>query len=178
MRAVKCRWKLNIQSSIRDTTNERLTMISRCWGRSWWCGMKIQIFSLNFYVFLSDFHVRCRDRITSATLVCPRSIKCYQVNLHGNFLIYLFKLNWCINRVYGWFSLHSTVIGWGKRNYTDESGTSRLREAEIPIIPNKACKQVYHDYVITKNMFCAGSKGIDTCAVNMFYFTFEKLHSI
>lgn len=59
-----------------------------------------------------------------------------------------------------------TIIGWGKRRNTDEAGTSLLHEAEVPIISNEDCKQVYFDYTITKNMFCAGHKRgrIDTCA--------------
>lgn len=37
---------------------------------------------------------------------------------------------------------------------------------QVPIIPNEDCKQVYRDYTITKNMFCAGHRRgrIDTCA--------------
>ncbi|CRK98407.1 CLUMA_CG011764, isoform B [Clunio marinus] len=58
----------------------------------------------------------------------------------------------------------NTVIGWGKRRHSDESGTSILHEAEVPIISNEACKNVYYDYVITKNMFCAGANRVDTCA--------------
>lgn len=61
------------------------------------------------------------------------------------------------------FSL-STVIGWGKRRHSDESGTNVLHEAEVPIISNESCKNVYYDYVITKNMFCAGANRVDTCA--------------
>jgi serine protease 56 len=56
-----------------------------------------------------------------------------------------------------------TVIGWGKRRHSDESGTNVLHEAEVPIISNESCKNVYYDYVITKNMFCAGANRIDTC---------------
>jgi secreted trypsin-like serine protease len=58
----------------------------------------------------------------------------------------------------------STVIGWGKRKHSDESGTNVLHEAEVPIISNESCKSVYYDYVITKNMFCAGANRVDTCA--------------
>ncbi|KAL7035117.1 hypothetical protein ACKWTF_008233 [Chironomus riparius] len=56
------------------------------------------------------------------------------------------------------------VIGWGKRKHSDESGTALLHEAEVPIISNDACRNVYYDYVITKNMFCAGSHRRDTCS--------------
>lgn len=57
-------------------------------------------------------------------------------------------------------------MGWGKRRHNDEAGTDLLHEAEVPIISNEECKNVYYDYTITKNMFCAGHKKgrIDTCA--------------
>jgi Trypsin len=59
---------------------------------------------------------------------------------------------------------YSTVIGWGKRRHIDENGTNVLHEAEVPIISNESCRSVYYDYVITKNMFCAGANRVDTCA--------------
>lgn len=63
-------------------------------------------------------------------------------------------------------NMDCTVIGWGKRRNRDQSGTSVLHQAEVPIIPMEYCRSVYHDYTITKNMFCAGHKKgrIDTCA--------------
>ncbi|TDG50398.1 hypothetical protein AWZ03_003303 [Drosophila navojoa] len=59
-----------------------------------------------------------------------------------------------------------TVIGWGKRRNRDVVGTSVLHQADVPIIPMENCRSVYHDYTITKNMFCAGHRRgrIDTCA--------------
>ncbi|XP_034481725.1 uncharacterized protein LOC117787336 [Drosophila innubila] len=59
-----------------------------------------------------------------------------------------------------------TVIGWGKRRNRDAMGTSILQQADLPIIPMDNCRSVYHDYTITKNMFCAGHQRgrIDTCA--------------
>lgn len=59
-----------------------------------------------------------------------------------------------------------TIIGWGKKRHNDDAGTDILHEAEVPIVPNERCRAVYHDYTITKNMFCAGHKRgrIDTCA--------------
>lgn len=38
--------------------------------------------------------------------------------------------------------------------------------AQVPIISNDDCRDVYQDYTITKNMFCAGHRRgrIDTCA--------------
>ena len=49
-----------------------------------------------------------------------------------------------------------TIIGWGKRKNLDDSGTKYLHEAQVPIVQNEDCKEVYDDYTITKNMFCAG----------------------
>nr|CAH0112627.1 unnamed protein product [Daphnia galeata] len=45
-------------------------------------------------------------------------------------------------------------------------GTEVLHEAEVPIVKTSACREVYEDYFITENMFCAGyRKGrIDSCA--------------
>ncbi|XP_055535038.1 uncharacterized protein LOC129724307 [Wyeomyia smithii] len=59
-----------------------------------------------------------------------------------------------------------TIIGWGKKRHSDDAGTDVLHEAEVPIITNDKCRAVYHDYTITKNMFCAGHKRgrVDTCA--------------
>ncbi|XP_058060802.1 uncharacterized protein LOC131211351 [Anopheles bellator] len=59
-----------------------------------------------------------------------------------------------------------TIIGWGKKRHNDDAGTDVLHEAEVPVVPNERCRAVYHDYTITKNMFCAGHKRgrIDTCA--------------
>ncbi|XP_030385413.1 uncharacterized protein LOC115632416 [Scaptodrosophila lebanonensis] len=63
-------------------------------------------------------------------------------------------------------NMECTVIGWGKRRNHDVVGTSVLHQAEVPIIPMANCRSVYHDYTITKNMFCAGHQRgrIDTCA--------------
>ncbi|XP_030570030.1 uncharacterized protein LOC115769378 [Drosophila novamexicana] len=63
-------------------------------------------------------------------------------------------------------NMDCTVIGWGKRRNRDVVGTSVLHQADVPIIPMENCRSVYHDYTITKNMFCAGHRRgrIDTCA--------------
>ncbi|XP_055372000.1 uncharacterized protein LOC129605984 [Condylostylus longicornis] len=63
-------------------------------------------------------------------------------------------------------NIQCTVIGWGKRRNRDQAGTSVLHQADVPIIPMENCKNVYKDYTITNNMFCAGHKRgrIDTCA--------------
>lgn len=61
---------------------------------------------------------------------------------------------------------HCTIIGWGKRYNSAESGTNILHEAQVPIKSTSDCEKVYNDYTITNNMFCAGVKRgrIDTCA--------------
>ncbi|CAG0886266.1 unnamed protein product [Darwinula stevensoni] len=59
-----------------------------------------------------------------------------------------------------------TIIGWGKERNTNLFGTDQLREAEVPVVPGEMCKDVYQDYSITENMFCAGYKRgrVDSCA--------------
>lgn len=82
-----------------------------------------------------------------------------------------------------------TIIGWGKESSTHVFGTEVLHEAEVtilyllignrslnvilfygykqvPIVKTSTCREVYEDYLITENMFCAGyRKGrIDSCA--------------
>ncbi|EDL78854.1 rCG59057, isoform CRA_a [Rattus norvegicus] len=56
------------------------------------------------------------------------------------------------------------VTGWG---YTKERGETQniLQKATIPLVPNEECQKKYRDYVITKQMICAGYKegGIDAC---------------
>nr|AOW41606.1 trypsin [Euphausia superba] len=59
-----------------------------------------------------------------------------------------------------------TIIGWGKERDTHIFGTDILHEAQVPVISAQSCRQVYKDYFITNNMFCAGFKKgrIDSCA--------------
>ncbi|XP_014234130.1 coagulation factor VII [Trichogramma pretiosum] len=59
-----------------------------------------------------------------------------------------------------------TIIGWGKTNATHTFGTDVLHEARIPIVPDDMCRDVYVDYKITNNMFCAGYRRgrMDSCA--------------
>ncbi|CAK9816871.1 Serine protease 1 [Anthophora plagiata] len=59
-----------------------------------------------------------------------------------------------------------TIIGWGKSRVTDDFGTDVLHEARIPIVSSEACRDVYVDYRITENMFCAGYRRgkMDSCA--------------
>ncbi|KAF7410331.1 hypothetical protein HZH68_004712 [Vespula germanica] len=59
-----------------------------------------------------------------------------------------------------------TILGWGKSRVTDDFGTDILHEAKIPIVSPETCRQVYVDYSITDNMFCAGYRRgkMDSCA--------------
>ncbi|XP_076636759.1 uncharacterized protein LOC143349409 [Colletes latitarsis] len=59
-----------------------------------------------------------------------------------------------------------TIIGWGKSRVTDHFGTDVLHQAQIPIVSAEACRDVYIDYRITDNMFCAGYRRgkMDSCA--------------
>ncbi|XP_015605863.1 plasminogen isoform X2 [Cephus cinctus] len=59
-----------------------------------------------------------------------------------------------------------TIIGWGKSRASDDYGTDVLHEARIPIVSAEACRDVYVDYRITENMFCAGyeKRRMDSCA--------------
>ncbi|KAI4472572.1 hypothetical protein M0802_008841 [Mischocyttarus mexicanus] len=59
-----------------------------------------------------------------------------------------------------------TILGWGKSRVTDDFGTDILHEVKIPIVSSDICRQVYVDYRITDNMFCAGYRRgkMDSCA--------------
>ncbi|XP_039300144.1 trypsin-like [Nilaparvata lugens] len=59
-----------------------------------------------------------------------------------------------------------TIIGWGKRKDTDHYGTDILHEAQVPIVSTDECREVYEEYRITDNMFCAGYRGgrMDSCS--------------
>ncbi|KAL3283057.1 hypothetical protein HHI36_006215 [Cryptolaemus montrouzieri] len=59
-----------------------------------------------------------------------------------------------------------SAMGWGKTNPHAKHGATRLRETQIPIVPETFCKWAYRDLLITDNMVCAGwpSGKSDTCA--------------
>ncbi|RLU22998.1 hypothetical protein DMN91_005276 [Ooceraea biroi] len=59
-----------------------------------------------------------------------------------------------------------TIIGWGKSSVTDDFGTDVLHEARVPIVSTEICREVYVEYKITDNMFCAGYRRgkMDSCA--------------
>lgn len=60
-----------------------------------------------------------------------------------------------------------TILGWGKKWDLDSHGTHVLHEAEVPIVGQEDCRNVYKDkYMITDNMVCAGFKRgmVDSCA--------------
>ncbi|XP_011140391.2 coagulation factor X isoform X1 [Harpegnathos saltator] len=59
-----------------------------------------------------------------------------------------------------------TIIGWGKSSVMDDFGTDVLHEVRVPIVSPETCREVYVDYRITDNMFCAGYRRgkMDSCA--------------
>ncbi len=56
-----------------------------------------------------------------------------------------------------------TILGWGKEKHTDDRGSTKLKEAKVPITSKDKCLNVYKDYFISDNMFCAGGGATDTC---------------
>lgn len=59
-----------------------------------------------------------------------------------------------------------TILGWGKEKDVAIFGTDVLNEAKVPIVNISNCLDVYKDYYITDNMFCAGYRRgrVDSCA--------------
>lgn len=57
------------------------------------------------------------------------------------------------------------AVGWGKLNDSNPFGTETLREALVPLLDERECRQAFH-YQITANQMCAGYRrgGVDTCA--------------
>ncbi|KAL7983542.1 hypothetical protein Chor_000418 [Crotalus horridus] len=57
-----------------------------------------------------------------------------------------------------------SIAGWGKTTLED-SISSILQEAEVPLITHQKCKELMPEYNITENMICAGydKGGIDSC---------------
>ncbi|XP_052791110.1 LOW QUALITY PROTEIN: coagulation factor XI-like [Mya arenaria] len=57
------------------------------------------------------------------------------------------------------------IIGWGKAKSTDLYGSTRLLEAQIPLVDRDTCQKAF-DYVIHRTQLCAGSRrgGVDSCA--------------
>ncbi|KAM4837280.1 plasma kallikrein [Thomomys bottae] len=56
------------------------------------------------------------------------------------------------------------VTGWGYTKEKDEIQNT-LQKANIPLVTNEECQKRYRDYIITKQMVCAGYKegGKDAC---------------
>ena len=49
-----------------------------------------------------------------------------------------------------------TVVGWGKnRKYSNRRSSKRLRQAKVPLVSRKTCKNSFN-FTITKNQMCAG----------------------
>lgn len=57
------------------------------------------------------------------------------------------------------------AVGWGKVKDSHLFGTDVLREAVVPLLEDRECRQAF-DYQITANQMCAGYRrgGVDTCA--------------
>ncbi|XP_039205287.1 enteropeptidase isoform X2 [Crotalus tigris] len=57
-----------------------------------------------------------------------------------------------------------SIAGWGKTT-PEDSISSILQEAEVPLITHQKCKELMPEYNITENMICAGydKGGIDSC---------------
>jgi len=56
----------------------------------------------------------------------------------------------------------STVIGFGRLS-EGGSASARLKQVDVPIVGQKACRDVYGSDRITAANFCAGEKGRDSC---------------
>lgn len=59
-----------------------------------------------------------------------------------------------------------TIVGWGSTK-TGGSTVNALRQAQVPIVANEACKTSYAPVTkltITENQLCAGTGTVDTCA--------------
>uniref|UniRef100_T1JFB1 Peptidase S1 domain-containing protein n=1 Tax=Strigamia maritima TaxID=126957 RepID=T1JFB1_STRMM len=58
------------------------------------------------------------------------------------------------------------ILGWGKERHGDQFGSNLLHEAQVPIVERDECLDVYEEYFISHNMFCAGYKRgkVDSCA--------------
>ncbi|XP_053204056.1 trypsin-3-like [Panonychus citri] len=59
-----------------------------------------------------------------------------------------------------------TILGWGKKKNSALFGTDVLHQARVPIVNISECRNVYEDYFISNNMFCAGYRSgrVDSCA--------------
>lgn len=53
------------------------------------------------------------------------------------------------------------ITGWGKTK-DKKKQPNQLKQAKVPIVESKTCQIIYKTK-ITKNMLCAGTKGVDTC---------------
>ncbi|XP_022656804.1 plasma kallikrein-like [Varroa destructor] len=59
-----------------------------------------------------------------------------------------------------------TILGWGKLSDQAVNGSEILQEAQVPVIPQPECRDVYSEYFVSQNMLCAGYRRgrIDSCA--------------
>lgn len=58
-----------------------------------------------------------------------------------------------------------SIMGWGKVNMKNEYGTRFLHEAKISVMTQRKCRYAYREFLLTRNMFCAGVRSgkVDTC---------------
>lgn len=60
----------------------------------------------------------------------------------------------------------ATVTGWGARSETDEAGSIRLRQANLPLIDDGTCNAmigVEGEFISPASELCAGGAGADSC---------------
>nr|XP_037291709.1 cationic trypsin-like [Rhipicephalus microplus] len=59
-----------------------------------------------------------------------------------------------------------TILGWGKLSKRHANGSDLLHQAQVPLVSQSECRNVYADYLISDNMLCAGYRRgrIDSCA--------------
>ncbi|WNM35764.1 serine protease [Streptomyces sp. Li-HN-5-11] len=57
------------------------------------------------------------------------------------------------------------ILGWGTTSYEQEQPTGELREANVEVLPNSACRRPYKDDFKSGKMVCAGNPegGVDAC---------------
>ncbi|XP_042210030.1 trypsin alpha-3-like isoform X2 [Homarus americanus] len=63
-------------------------------------------------------------------------------------------------RKYSW--KNATVTGWGTTSYGG-SISDVLREVNVTVLSNKACRYLSYRSAIMQEMMCAGTKGKDAC---------------
>lgn len=60
----------------------------------------------------------------------------------------------------------AVVTGWGALSETDERGSSRLRQARLPLVDDPTCESlmaVEGEWIAPRSELCAGATGADSC---------------